>query len=356
MTTMIATAVRQGFALDEARLAPWLEENVPGFAGSLTIEQFSGGQSNPTFRLTTPGARYVLRRKPAGQLLKGAHAIEREARVMQALGKAGFPVPRVHALCADTDIIGQSFYVMDYVDGRIFWDGGMPIVPRDERGAYQSAMAETLGALHRFEPVALGLADYGRPDNYLERQVARWSRQYAEDDAAPRNPDMDFLVEWLPAHLPAEQPARLVHGDYRIDNIVFHPCEPRVVAVLDWELSTLGDPIADLAYNLMMYRTPSFISWGLADRDLTSLGIPDEADYVALYCRRAGLAKLPSFDVYLAYNYFRIAAILHGIKGRMIRGNAASAGASDMVANLDNLARLGREIAERMRSDDRGEA
>ncbi len=241
------------------------------------------------------------------------------------------------------------------IDGRIFWDGGMPDVPSHQRGSYQAAMAETLGALHDFDPLALGLGDFGRPDNYLQRQVARWSRQYAEDESSPRNADIDFLVEWLPAHLPAKQPVRLIHGDYRIDNIVFHSSEARVVAVLDWELSTLGDPIADLAYNLMMYRTPSFVPWGLADRDLASLGIPDEAAYVTSYCRRAGLAKLPGLDVYLAFNYFRIAAILHGIKCRMIRGNAASAGAGEMVANLDKLARLGREIAERLRSDDGGE-
>ena len=354
--TVNATAVRQGFALDEAALVPWLEENVAGFVGPLTIEQFSGGQSNPTYRLTTPARCYVLRRKPAGQLLRGAHAIEREAQVMRALGRVSFPVPGVHAMCTNEDVIGQPFYVMDCVEGRIFWDGGMPEVSRDERSKLQEAMAESLAALHSYDTVDLGLDDFGHPDRYLERQVARWSRQYAEDDSAPRNADLDFLVEWLPAHLPAEQPVRLIHGDYRIDNIVFHPSEARVVAVLDWELSTLGDPIADLAYNLMMYRTPSFTSWGLADRDLTRLGIPDEAAYVSLYCRRAGLAKLPSLDVYLAYNYFRIAAILHGIKGRMIRGNAASAGAGEMVANLDNLARLGREIAERMRSDDGGKA
>lgn len=351
-----ATAVRQGFALDEAALVPWLEEHVPGFVGPLTIEQFSGGQSNPTYRLATSAGCYVLRRKPSGQLLKGAHAIEREAKVMQALGRAGFPVPRIHALCANEQVIGQPFYIMDCVEGRIFWDGGMPEVPRDQRSAFQVAMAGTLAALHNFDPVNLGLADYGRPDRYLERQVTRWSRQYVEDDAAPRNTDMDFLVEWLPAHLPLEQPARLVHGDYRIDNIVFHPDEPRVVAVLDWELSTLGDPIADLTYNLMMYRTPSFVSWGLADRDLERLGLPDEASYIATYCRRVGLERLPNLDVYLAYNFFRIAAILHGIKGRIIRGNAASSGAADMVANLDQLARRGREIAERLTSEDGVEA
>ncbi len=356
MTTMTATEVRRGFALDKSRLVPWLEANVAGFTGPLSIEQFSGGQSNPTFRLTTPSGRYVLRRKPTGPLLKGAHAIEREARVMQALGTAGFPVPQVHALCTDTEIIGQWFYVMDCVDGRIFWDGGIPDVPSQHRGAYQAAMAETLGALHDFDPLPLGLGGFGRPGNYLERQVSRWSRQYAEDDAAPRNADMDFLVEWLPAHLPAEQPARLIHGDYRIDNIVFHPEEPRIIAVLDWELSTLGNPIADLAYNLMMYRTPSFMPWGLADRDLAGLGLPDEAAYLATYCRRAGLENLPGLDVYLAYNYFRIAAILHGIKGRMIRGNAASAEAGEMVANLDKLARLGRDIAERLHSHDGDEA
>jgi aminoglycoside phosphotransferase (APT) family kinase protein len=345
---MSVTAVREGFALDKARLTPWLEQHVYGFAGPLAIEQFSGGQSNPTYRLSTPRARYVLRRKPGGPLLRGAHAVEREARVMKALGEAHFPVPRIHALCTDDSVLGSWFYVMDCVEGRIFWDGGLPDVPREQRAAYQLAMADTLGALHGFDPAALSLADFGRPDRYLERQLARWTRQYIEDEAAPRNADMDFLVAWLPDHLPAEQPARLVHGDYRIDNIVFHPDEPRVVAVLDWELSTLGDPLADLAYNLMMYRTPSSVPWGLTGRDLAALGIPGEADYLSGYCRRARIEELPDLDVYLAYNFFRIAAILHGIKGRIIRGTAASAGADAMVAHLDMLARRGRDIAEGM--------
>lgn len=342
--------VRAGHRFDETALERWMADHVAGFAGPLRIEQFNGGQSNPTYQLTTPAGRYVLRRKPSGPLLRGAHAIEREVRVMQALGATGFPVPHVHALCTDTAVIGVSFYIMDCVEGRIFWDGAMPEVPRDQRAAYLEAMAETLGALHSFDPGALGLADYGRSDRYLERQLARWTRQYVEDEAAPRNADMDFLAQWLPAHMPAEQPARLVHGDYRIDNIVFHPDEPRIVAVLDWELSTLGDPIADLGYNLMMYRTASFVPWGLADRNLDSLGIPDENHYLAVYRRCTGLATLPDLDVYLVYNFFRIAAILHGIKGRMVRGNAASSDASVMVENLDRLARCGRKIAERLQS------
>ena len=342
--------VHAAHRFDKVALERWMTDHVAGFSGPLRVDQFNGGQSNPTYQLTTPAKRYVLRRKPSGPLLRGAHAIEREVRVMQALGGTGFPVPRVHALCTNTDVIGVEFYIMDCVEGRIFWDGALPEVPRDQRAAYLEAMAETLGVLHSFDPAALGLADYGRPDRYLERHLARWTRQYVEDDAAPRNADMDFLAEWLPAHLPSGQAARLVHGDYRIDNIVFHPDEPRIMAVLDWELSTLGDPIADLAYNLMMYRTAAFVPWGLADRDLGSLGIPEEDDYVVAYSRCAGLATIPDLDVYLAYNFFRVAAILHGIKGRIIRGNAASSSAGAMVANLDKLARLGRQIAERLPS------
>lgn len=340
------TEVRDNARFDVAALARWMEANVPGFRGPLTVEQFSGGQSNPTFKLTAPGGRYVMRRKPGGQLLKGAHAVDREAKVMQALERAGFAVPHVHALCVDDEVIGSWFYVMDLVDGRIFWDGSFPGVDPAVKGAHQDAMVTTMAALHGFEPAALGLGDYGRPGPYLLRQIDRWSRQYREDTLAGRNADLDFLVEWLPVHAPDSDATRIVHGDFRIDNMIFHPTEPRVIAVLDWELSTLGDPVVDFTYNLMMYRVSSAIPWGLADRDLAALGMPGEADYVAAYCRRTGRESIPNLDVYIVFNLFRLAAIIHGIKGRMLRGNASSDDAAAMVANMDVLAATARRIAE----------
>ncbi|GHH24035.1 aminoglycoside phosphotransferase [Sphingomonas glacialis] len=335
--------------IDVARLSAWLAENVAGFVGPLSLKRFAGGQSNPTFLLTTPDARYVLRRQPSGPLLKGAHAVDREARVMRALGTADFPVPRVHALCTDADVIGSWFHVMDFADGRIFWDGGLPDVPKNQRSAYQSAMAATLADLHSLDPEAMGLGDYGRSGRYFERQLERWTGQYRADEAAGRIADMDAVAEWLHAHVPPDVTTCLVHGDYRIDNIVFHPTEPSVVAVLDWELSTLGDPIVDFAYNLLMYRVPSALPWGLADRDLIALGLPDEQAYVAEYCSRTGRTDIPNLDTYIVFNLFRMAAIIHGIKGRMLRGNAASAEAGAMVAHLDLLARTARTIADRAR-------
>ena len=345
-----ATAVRPGFALDTPRLVPWLEENVPGFAGPLTIEQFSGTRSSPTFLLTTPGKLYVLRCKPDRSLLCRAHAIEREVRVMRVLSEAGFPVPHVYALCTQANVVGSYFYIMDYAEGRIFSDGGLPNVSRDQRRAYQEAMAETLGRLHSYEPAALGLADYDSPDLTIEHQLARWTWQYVEDDSAPRVADIDFLADWLPDHLPVEQSVRVVHGDYRIDNIVFHPDQPRVVAVLNWECSTLGEPMADLARNLMMYRLPAVHPGGLADRNIESLGIPNEIDYLAAYRRCADLRKQSDLDFYLVYNFFRMATIFHGIKCQLIRGNVASSRSDFLIAPLEELARRGRELAERLQT------
>jgi len=339
-------AVRDNARFDVAALERWMAGNVEGFSGPMRVEQFAGGQSNPTFRLTTPGRAYVMRRKPPGQLLKGAHAVDREARVMQALGAAGFPVPRVHALCQDEAVIGSWFYVMDLVEGRIFWDAAFPGVAPAERAACHDAMNATLAALHNLDPVELGLADYGRPDGYLHRQIERWSRQYREDEVAGRNPDLDFLAEWLPAHAPTDEAVAIVHGDFRNDNLIFHPDRSEVIAVLDWELSTLGHPVVDFAYHLMMYRAPPAMPWSLAGRDLAALGLPDEASYVRAYLRRTGREAIPQLEVYLAFNLFRFAAIVHGIKGRLLRGNAASADAAAMVANLDELAAAGRRVAE----------
>jgi aminoglycoside phosphotransferase (APT) family kinase protein len=325
---------------DEARLHRWMEEYVPGFEGPVQIERFKGGQSNPTYHLKTPGRSYVLRRKPPGLLLKGAHAVEREARVVSALETVGFPVPHVHALCTDDDVMGSWFYVMDMVEGRIFWDTSFPEVARAERAAYLDAMNATLASLHRINPESVGLEDFGRTERYIERQISRWSKQYVEDEQAGRNPDMDRLVEWLPRNIPAADEASIVHGDFRVDNMIFHPTEPRILAVLDWELSTLGHPLADFAYNAMMYRMPPNLPGGIRGTDLAAAGLPGEREYIAAYCRRTGRHSIPDFDFYVAFNMFRLAAILHGIRGRLLRGTAASADAQAMSSRFESVANL----------------
>ena len=334
-------AVRAGQEVDVAKLEGWLNEHVPGYCGPVAIEQFKGGQSNPTYKLRTPDRDYVVRRKPPGILLKGAHAVDREFRVLQALNTAGFPVPRPLALCTDDAMIGTWFYVMEFAQGRIFWDSSLPDLGAKERPRYFDAMNLAMATLHRLDPRTIGLADYGRPGNYFERQIVRWSRQYLEDEAAGRDPNMDRLLEWLPARIPPEQQTSVIHGDFRADNIVFHPSEPKVVAVLDWELSTLGHPLADFAYHLMMYRLPPSIMGGFKGKDLHTLGIPSEADYVSAYCRRTGRAGIANLDFYVAFNMFRFAAILHGIKGRIARGTASSVNAASVAANLGPLAEIG---------------
>ncbi len=335
------TPVRAGFTFDEAPLSRWMAANVPGFAGPMTVEQFKGGQSNPTYKLITPSRSYVLRRKPPGQLLKGAHAVEREAKVLTGLGKAGFPVAHIHGLCTDDSVIGTWFYIMDMVDGRIFWDATIPEVDEGERAALFDAMNATMVELHMVDYEAVGLGDYGRTGNYFERQIARWSKQYLDDSDAGRDPNMDRLIEWLPAHIPADDDhTSIIHGDFRIDNIIFHPTEPRVLAVLDWELSTLGHPGADFAYNAMMYRMPPHIVAGLGGANIEALGIPSEQEYVARYCDRIGQDALPGYEFYLAFNFFRLAAIFHGIKGREIRGTASSAQAQERVKVLPELMEL----------------
>jgi aminoglycoside phosphotransferase (APT) family kinase protein len=339
------TAVRAAHRFDEARLAAWMAGNVPSFAGPLLVEQFKGGQSNPTYKLITPGHVYVLRRKPPGELLKGAHAVEREAKVLTALGSAGFPVAHVHALCMDESVIGTWFYIMDMVEGRIFWDAALPEVARDDRPAIFDAMNATLAALHLVDYAAIGLADYGRPGNYFARQIERWSKQYLADTDAGRDANMDRLIEWLPAHIPPGDQTAIVHGDFRIDNMIFHPTEPRVLAVLDWELSTLGHPLADFSYNAMMYRMPPDFVAGLAGVDLAAQNLPSEAEYLAAYCRRTGRDGMPGYEFYLAFNFFRIAAIFHGIKGRYLRGTASSAQAAERARSFPELARIAWEQA-----------
>jgi aminoglycoside phosphotransferase (APT) family kinase protein len=318
-----------------------MTEHVDGFAGPLTVSQFKGGQSNPTYRLDTPARAYVLRRKPPGKLLPGAHAVDREARVMSALGKTGFPVPHVHDLCDDDAVIGTPFFVMDMVEGRIVWDASFPGLSPTQRIAHFDAMNATIARLHGVDPEAIGLGDYGRASGFVERQVARWSKQYESDAEAGRVPAMDRLTAWLRDNLPPDGgEARIVHGDFRCDNMIFAADEARVAAVLDWELSTLGDPAADFVYHLMMYRMPAGMFTGLAGLDFGELGIPPEQDYIAAYCERTGRSSLPHIDYLMAFVMFRLAAICHGIRGRLARGSASSAHAQATAALTEPLADL----------------
>jgi aminoglycoside phosphotransferase (APT) family kinase protein len=343
--------VSERLRFDVAALERWMEAHVEGFGDPLTVSQFKGGQSNPTYRLDTPSGRaFVLRRKPPGALLPGAHAVEREARVMAALGTQGFPVPRIHGLCEDENVIGTPFFVMDLVEGRIIWEASFPDLSPEQRAAHFDAMNATIAQLHSYDPAAIGLADYGRATGFVERQVARWSKQYLSDEEAGRLAQMDALVDWLGKHLPPDSgDARVVHGDFRCDNMIFATSEPRVAAVLDWELSTLGDPAADFVYHLLMYRMPAGLFTGLAGLDLAALGIPWEEEYVAAYCRRTGRDHLPNVDYLVVFVMFRLAAILHGIKGRLARGNASSAHAAQMIQQLEPLAELGLEQARAAR-------
>ena len=335
---------------DVAPLERWMADHIEDFDGPLAVSQFKGGQSNPTYRLDTPGRSYVLRRKPPGKLLPGAHAVDREARVMDALGRQGFPVPRVHGLCEDEGVIGTPFFVMDMVEGRIVWEASFPGLTREERAAHFDAMNATIARLHSFDPQAIGLGEYGRATGFVERQVARWSRQYEGDVEAGRIPAMDRLVAWLKDNLPPDSgEARVVHGDYRCDNMIFAPNAAEVRAVLDWELSTLGDPAADFVYHLMMYRMPAGMFTGLDGLDFAEFGIPSEEDYVAAYCDRTGRASLPHLDYLIVFVMFRIAAILHGIRGRLARGSASSAHAESTAALTEPLAELALAQAQKAR-------
>ena len=341
--------IRAGQEIDAGRLDAWMRANVDGYAGPLTIAQFKGGQSNPTYKLTTPRQTYVLRRKPPGVLLPSAHAVDREYKVITALHGQGFPAPRTFGLCTDDAVIGTWFYIMDCVEGRVIWDATFPDVSREERPKYFDAMNATIAQLHMIDVAQAGLSDFGKPGNYFARQIGRWSRQYLEDTDAGRVPAMDRLVEWLPNNIPPGDEVSVVHGDYRCDNMIFHPTEPRVLAVLDWELSTLGHPLADFSYHLMMYRMPQAATAGLAGYDLAALNIPSEADYVADYCARTGRSGgIPDVDFYVAYNLFRLGGIIHGIRGRVIRGTAASAHAKKTAEGVEMLADLAWAQAEKV--------
>lgn len=339
-----AGEVRSKF--DQVSLEAWLVQNVENFAGPLEVAQFNGGQSNPTYRLITPTASYVLRRKPPGTVLSGAHDVLREARIQTALFETGVPVARIFAVCDDPDIIGSAFYVMELVSGRIFWDASFGDVPVGDRADYFDEMNRVIAALHSVDFAPLGLGDYGKPGNYFARQIARWTRQYQEDELAGRDADMDALVEWLPQAIPAGDETSIIHGDFRCDNLIFHPSKPQILAVLDWELSTLGNPLADFAYHAMMYRMPPDIVAGLGGVDPRPLGLPSEQAYIAAYCGRTGRAGIPDWDYYLAFNFFRLAAIFHGIRGRVLRGTAANAQAAQRAEAFPRLARLARQAME----------
>ncbi len=312
---------------DLTRLETWLAAHVPGFSGPLTVRQFKGGQSNPTYLLETPVRRYVLRRKPPGKLLPSAHAVDREFRVISALYRQRFPVPEPIVYCGDAEVVGTAFFVMSYVDGRIFWQSHLPGLRPPERAAIYDAANATIARLHGFDPEAIGIGDYGRGENYVGRQVERWSKQYRASETQTVD-DMERLMVWLPNHLPPPAPIRLIHGDFRLDNTILARDAPTVLAVLDWELSTLGDPLADFSYHLMKYHMPATDGGGgtasLVGHDLRTLGIPSEAQYIDAYRARAGLDPRPHLNTYLAYNFFRIAAILQGIGGRIRDGTATS--------------------------------
>ena len=347
-------AVTGNQAFDNAALSRYLEAHLDGFAGPLTLEIFKGGQSNPTYKLLTPGASYVMRAKPGpvAKLLPSAHAVEREFKVMRGLQGTDVPVPKMYCLCEDESIIGRAFYIMEFVEGRVLWDQALPGMSSNQRGEIYDEMNRVIAALHKVRFAEHGLADYGKPGNYFERQIGRWSKQYRASITTPID-EMDSLMQWLPAHIPAsardESMVSIVHGDFRLDNLLFHPTEPRVLAVLDWELSTLGHPLADFSYHCMAWHISPGAFRGIGGLDVASLGIPTEADYIQRYCERTGLttptALKADWYFYLAYNLFRLAAILQGIAKRVEAGTASSAQAVTSAAGAPVLAKMAWDFA-----------
>jgi aminoglycoside phosphotransferase (APT) family kinase protein len=322
--------VQEKHRFDEQRLARFMSEKVAGFTPPLRVEQFKGGQSNPTYRLTDGAGRsYVLRRKPPGKLLPSAHAVDREFRVISALNKTDVPTPRAYALCEDAGVVGTAFYIMEYCDGRVLWDPLLPDVPKQGRLAIYRAKFDVLARLHAVDYVALGLGDFGRPGSYVARQISRWGKQYKASETESIEA-MDRLLNWLPAHLPANDETVLVHGDYRLDNMIYHPREPTVLGVIDWEISTLGDPLAELSYLCMLWRTPT--DWnGLHGHDLAALGLPTEQDMVAYYCSltRRAVPDPAQWEFYMAYNLFRVSCIRQGVYARSLDGTASNLRAAD---------------------------
>lgn len=338
-----ATEVSGGIVT--AKLEDWLARHVPGYRGPARSSQFEGGQSNPTYKLTAASGEYVLRRKPMGLLLASAHAVDREFRVQSALASTAVPVAKVHALCEDDAVIGSAFYVMDFVPGRIMWNQLLPGATPEVRAAMFDSMNQTIADLHSVNPQSVGLGDFGRPGNYLARQISRWTKQYRASETTPI-PAMDRLIEFLPSRIPAHEQVAIVHGDYRIDNVIYHPSEPRVIAVLDWELSTLGDPLVDFAYHTMQWRFTPALFRGFDGEDLPALGIPSEQDYVAAYCRRTGRDGIEDWEYYLVFGMFRIAAILQGITKRAQEGTAASAEAVAVGAKAGAIAKQAWALAQ----------
>ena len=337
-------------------LQNFLEERLSGFAGPLSVEQFKGGQSNPTYKLITPNRSYVMRSKPgpAARLLASAHAIEREFRVMSALSVTDVPVPAMLLLCEDESVIGRAFYVMEFMPGRVLWDQSLPALSAAERGPIYDEMNRVIAALHEVDVGGVGLATYGKPGSYFERQINRWGKQYIASITEPIEA-MDRLMQWLPEHMPAsardDSEVSVVHGDFRLDNLVFHETEPRIIAVLDWELSTIGHPLADFSYHCMSWHIPTGTFRGIGGLNLAALGIPDEKDYVRRYCARTGRADpqavMADWNFYMAYNLFRIAGILQGIAKRVEDGTASSAQARQSGAGARPLAEMGWSIAQR---------
>jgi aminoglycoside phosphotransferase (APT) family kinase protein len=342
-----ASEVRMRF--DVPALEAYMAQHVEGFKGPLTVEQFKGGQSNPTYRLTAASGRYVMRSKPgpAAKLLPSAHAIEREYRVMTSLAKVGFPVPKTFCLCEDESVLGRAFFIMDCMDGRILWDQGIPGVTNAVRGQMYDEMNRVIAQLHSVDYQAIGLGDFGKPGNYFARQIGRWSKQYRQSETQ-KMPAMDRLMEWLPENIPEGDETSIVHGDYRLDNMVFHPTEPRVIAVLDWELCTLGHPLADFSYHCISWHIPGGLFRGISELDLKALGIPDESAYVKAYCKRTGRDRIDNWDFYIAYNLFRLAAILQGIAKRSLDGTAASDRADDAGKRAGPLGEMGWKFAEKV--------
>jgi aminoglycoside phosphotransferase (APT) family kinase protein len=343
--------VREAHRFDTAKLEAYLAERIDGFQKPLEVRQFKGGQSNPTYQLVTPNRKYVLRRKPPGKLLPSAHAVDREFRAISALHPTGFPVAKPYVLCEDESVIGTMFYVMECVEGRIYWGPMLPDQTPKQRGEIYDAMNETLARLHGLDYQALGLSDFGKPGNYVGRQISRWTKQY-QASVTEKIDEMDKLIEWLPAHLPTDERTSVVHGDYRLDNMILHPTEPKVIAVLDWELCTIGDPMADFTYHLMQWMMPEGTTTGggtgsLLGADLAALGIPSMEAYIAAYCRRTGRAQIPNIDYYASYNFFRLAGILQGIVGRVRDGTAANANAAQNAAAVRPLAERAWHFAKR---------
>jgi aminoglycoside phosphotransferase (APT) family kinase protein len=332
--------VEERHRIDEISLDRWLQGNVEGYQGPLTVLQFKGGQSNPTYRLDTPGRSYVMRRKPFGKLLPSAHAVDREFKVIAALSRQGFPVAKAYALCTDDNVIGSAFYIMSMEEGRVFWDPTLPSESPETRCEIFKSKIETLARLHNYDPAAIGLSDFGKPGNYFARQVDRWTKQYRASETQ-HIPEVEKLIEWLPRTLPEQKRVSVVHGDYRLDNMIFHPSEPRVKAVLDWELSTLGDPMADFTYLLMQWTMP-----GLAGADLKALNIPSMEEAAQIYCKVAG-TEVPDLNWYFSYNLFRLAGITQGIAGRIRDGTAANARAMESAKRTVPLAKASWEYAQK---------